>query len=110
MKKLGGRKLRRMARTPEWQHRFSMCKSSKSPLFDKPVSQWNQWQIWLAHWCSFYYELYRLDDRPGNHVIEDDFLLDEWNAQRRLKIETDKRKARLTASEQAGRTSHEEYK
>ena len=74
-----------------WQYRYNICKDSNLPLFSNPVSEWSGWQVWLAHWCEWYYQILKSEDHPANYVIEDDFLLDQWLMNRKKKYDHEKR-------------------
>jgi len=54
------------------------CKSTGSPLFDGPVSEWDVNKVRLVYWSSLYDSVYESPDRPPQYIIDDNKLLDEW--------------------------------
>jgi hypothetical protein len=68
----------------------------------------------FAYWCEFYYQIYKLDERPPNEIIEDDFELDAWVRSKRIEYEHAMKKAKQQALE-GGRggvirkVSHEKF-
>lgn len=70
--------IRELAKRPEMRMMFSVAKSSDTPLFDGPVSEWNILQQRLVYWLSFYSNIEGAYERPPARILKNDSMLDNW--------------------------------
>lgn len=63
-------------------------------MFPGELYNWDINKVALCHWSMFYDSVYESTDKPPQHVIEDDDLIDKWYEN---KIEEYERKARETS-------------
>ena len=64
-------------------------------MFPGSVMEWNPLQLEIANWCAFYHNVYTMEDRPPNDVIENDAKLDAFLRRRIHEYNETRRKIRL---------------
>ena len=76
--------IRQIARAPYWRLKWiaSNKNLSSNTLFYNSVSDLTLEQYQLIRWSLFYDSVYEAYDRPPQHIIENDTLLDEWYAKK----------------------------
>lgn len=55
-----------------------MSQDSGTPLFPGDVTQWNRNQVRFVYWMSYYDAAYQAEDSPGDEIINNNKLLDQW--------------------------------
>lgn len=87
---------RKLARSYKWQSRYSLSLASQVPIFDKPVSEWNELQVQLISWCHFYYNLRNDPEGPPEFMFDDDNELDKWLKARDISRKHDKAMSKVS--------------
>lgn len=82
--------LRTIAKSEEWRSRWM---SVGRRIFSNRPSSFNDLQISIISWSSYYDGIYKSYDKPSDDIIEDDIALDGWSiTQRRKRKEEEKKK------------------
>lgn len=72
------KRIREIARSPEWRVRWSASQNNLNDLFGKPHQDLNIDQFMLIYWSQIYDMVYEAYERPPEEIIRDDIKLDDW--------------------------------
>ena len=70
--------IRELAKRPKVKMRWAVCKDTGTPMFAGPVVDWNELQVYLVYWLSFYTGIEGAYERPPDRVLANNALLDKW--------------------------------
>lgn len=70
--------LRYIVRHQEWRIFWKACVETHAPLFHGPTTTWDVNKLLASYWSSFYDNLYKHPNAPGEEIINDDYRCDKW--------------------------------
>jgi hypothetical protein len=70
--------IRKMARTEPWRTVWKTACKTSGNIFNKAITDITKSQYELCYWSNVYDSVYESSDYPGQEVIDNDEMLDDW--------------------------------
>lgn len=80
--------IREIARSPDWRFKWAGAQKSGDGLFGVPAVEYTQEQSMIVMWSQIYDNAYESQDRPTQHIIDNDDLFDRWLSRRSTSTNT----------------------
>lgn len=82
--------IRDISKSEEWRTRWITIGKR---VFNNKPSSFNDMQISLISWCTYYDSIYKSYDKPSDEIIQDDIAIDGWSiVEKRKRKEEEKKK------------------
>jgi hypothetical protein len=99
---------RSLARSGDWRLLWTLSRENLTDLFGRPIQDISSRQKLLIYWSRVYDSVFDDHERPEEHIIDDDDLLDEWLANRSTKQDEKRKESKSPSKVSAKLAEHNE--